>query len=260
MLEDTLFDDLNITQILINNAEPDCNKTKEKLLSSKSNSDNFLQTKGIDAFQQYVNGPIEKKPKVKFNCDESLRQMKANETSKRPLLTQFTQLFENSQIMNQIETILSEENSCSASAVLSDKNSGDVLNESKRDELESFFDQIEQSVSLMGTDPEFEDKDIKKILEALFGTQTGQDSAEPTNDFVLSETTISGINSSFASALKQVLLSNISKEPVPAKTRNVSTLETSTTFTEVGPFYGLPLKVKELIKAYKGIDELYGNL
>lgn len=31
----------------------------------------------------------------------------------------------------------------------------------------------------------------------------------------------------------------------------------SATFTEMGPFFGLPLKVKKLIKEFKGIDELY---
>ncbi|XP_044259159.1 helicase POLQ-like [Tribolium madens] len=272
-LEDTLFDDINLTQLLMNH-DNSCNKSK--VLSTRSCSDNSLHNKDVNAFQQNMNDATQKTTikSSRSKSDQSLQPKSSHnnpsETPNRPLLTQLTQLFDSTQVMNQIETILSKESNSGAksNAVLREKNTwgakisenlGDVLNENNREEFESFFDQIEHSVSVMGTNVESVDKDVSKILEALFGTQTVEGS-DKMNVFGVNENeiTMSGINASFATALKQVLLSNVTKEIVPVeKPKNVTLVEESATFTEVGPFYGLPLRVKELIKNYKGIEELY---
>ncbi|XP_008190461.2 helicase POLQ-like isoform X1 [Tribolium castaneum] len=241
-LDDDLFDNIDLTQLLNDKTN------KSTALSTRSASDNSLH-KVVDASQKT---PL------------SLRSKNdPNESPKKPLLTQLTQLFENSQALNQIETIISESNT--NSTILREKNwgakisenLGDVLNENNRDELESFFDQIEHSVSVMGSDVESVDKDISKILEGLFGTQKVEQESDKNNENE-NDITMSGINASFATALKQVLLSNITKDVIPVKKAKSETIgEENGTFTEVGPFYGLPLRVKELIKMYKGIDELY---
>lgn len=43
------------------------------------------------------------------------------------------------------------------------------------------------------------------------------------------------------------------------KDQTISSPAKLTSFTSMGPFFGLPTKVQSLIKEYKGIDELYGK-
>ncbi|PNF35324.1 hypothetical protein B7P43_G04834 [Cryptotermes secundus] len=68
--------------------------------------------------------------------------------------------------------------------------------------------------------------------------------------------------------IKRALISNVQK-PVTPKPKNVqvnagdepqnssSNTEKLSTFFDIGPFFGLPLKVKSLIQKFKGISDLY---
>jgi POLQ-like helicase len=68
--------------------------------------------------------------------------------------------------------------------------------------------------------------------------------------------------------IKRALISNVQK-PVTPKPKTVqvnagdmpqnssSSTEKLSTFFDIGPFFGLPLKVKSLIQKFKGITDLY---
>ncbi|RZC43124.1 helicase POLQ-like [Asbolus verrucosus] len=249
-MEDT-FDNIDDTQILMNKNETSASKT----VCIRSISDSFLETKPtrkkeFDAFQSYLNSETEK-----------------------PKMSELSQFFKSSQVINQIESVLSNENRSVhvAGSVLKERNSLDtkpktsteksehVFNDSSREEIGHFFDQIEQSISMMDVNVENRDDNLSKVLEMLLNTQASVNQAMPLNQKEDLQASISQINASFASALKQVFLANASKDVSNAKISNVPTVQPSNVakFTEMGPFYGLPLKVKELIKLYRGIEELY---
>lgn len=51
----------------------------------------------------------------------------------------------------------------------------------------------------------------------------------------------------------------ISSQSFDRAFNNLPSTSTLNGFKNMGPFYGLPLKVKELLASAKGIDELYGK-
>lgn len=63
----------------------------------------------------------------------------------------------------------------------------------------------------------------------------------------------------FGSVIKNALLKNAEKSVVPGKIVNLTLAPTQVVFQELGDFYGLPKKVKDLFKLYRGIDNLYGE-
>lgn len=58
--------------------------------------------------------------------------------------------------------------------------------------------------------------------------------------------------------MKKALLENAKKAVSPAKIVNQTLVPVEPSYKELGDFYGLPSKVKELIKMYRGIEKLYG--
>lgn len=58
--------------------------------------------------------------------------------------------------------------------------------------------------------------------------------------------------------MKKALLENAKKAVSPAKIVNQTLVPVEPNYKELGDFYGLPSKVKELIKMYRGIEKLYG--
>jgi hypothetical protein len=244
ILEDTLFDNINLTQVLMNSGE-----------TSPCSISSTPETPKLEPFSSHLNN-------TRDQLDSS----------------QLSQFFTNSQVLHQIDSIELEENKSHDHSnplkVSTDKKSieknlgknlGDVLNDKNREEIEWFFNQVEHSVSMMGTDFQNDNENVTKMLESLFNTQAGGAVIDKTviNGSVIrnkidDQLSLSSFNESFASALKQVLLSNAAKEVVIPKTVNNTTIqENNSKFTEMGPFYGLPLRIKELIKLYKGIEELY---
>ncbi|VEN57914.1 unnamed protein product, partial [Callosobruchus maculatus] len=93
-----------------------------------------------------------------------------------------------------------------------------------------------------------------ELLEVIFNSELNEN-----EDLENSILNCSNLNSSFGSIIKKALISNASK--AGTSNRNVSNSINATlvdrSFQCLGPFYGLPNKLKELIKLYKGIDEMY---
>lgn len=165
-----------------------------------------------------------------------------------------SQFFGSTQVMHQIDNILSEN--------LTD-DLEDIFNNKSREEIDQFFDKVEQSVNVLGEENNSigVDQNVTKIVEAIFKSQNADSSIWNISTTQQEElhTTVSNIDASFATALKQVLLANAKKNlNFYAEKTIKGNAEIVKKSENLGPFYGLPTKVKDLIKTYKGIDELYG--
>lgn len=166
---------------------------------------------------------------------------------------QSSQFFQSTQVMRQIDNILSENLTMELE---------DVFNNKSREEIDHFFDKVEHSVSVLGEDNSVAiDHNVLKIVEAIFKSQSADSSISSINTTQEQlHTTISNIDASFSTALKQVLIANAKKNvSFNLETTNKENVKNVKKCGDLGPFYGLPIKVEELIKTYKGIEQLYGN-
>lgn len=142
----------------------------------------------------------------------------------------------------------------------------DKITSQYRQEVDLLFDEIEQSIYTMGME-NVERKVPDKLLDIIFNddltNQPNKDSETPSDLSGSNLLSLSNFNMSFGTVIKTALLNNATKSVQPKKvldsTLNATLSERTVEFKNLGPFYGLPLKVKDLIKQYKGIEELYGN-
>lgn len=130
----------------------------------------------------------------------------------------------------------------------------ELLNQSDMDVI---FDEIENSICQMGISQEILSPTHDNVLEMLCENDNPLESEQDKSLF-----NISSANLSFGSIFKKKLMKNASKSVLEQNEEvgNISLAEEVVKFQELGPFFGLPTKVKDLIKLYKGIDELYGEL
>lgn len=134
-----------------------------------------------------------------------------------------------------------------------------------KQEVDSVFDELEQTVFTMGVAKSQTIHD--DVLNAIFNTnyqQSLKDSkyVEEIEKVTLKEASDSNLNKStfnksFCSILKEAIKKSGNKPK--ENLSNLSFNERNREFCCLGPFYGLPFKVKELINQYKGIEELYGE-
>lgn len=75
---------------------------------------------------------------------------------------------------------------------------------------------------------------------------------------IINMSTTDDANKSLSSVIKRALLENAAKLISPRTQINKTFVEFEPIFHSLGDFYGLPDKVKDLLKQYRGIDKLYG--
>ncbi|XP_060525528.1 helicase POLQ-like isoform X1 [Cylas formicarius] len=141
-----------------------------------------------------------------------------------------------------------------------------------KNEIDRLFQEIEYSVCAMGTS-NFErtipdsvldvifDDDITsstKIIDEQDSKRLKADLSQKFADIDWDQTR----NCSFGTIIKQALINNatknISLQKITKSPLNLTLGEKRAEFRPLGTFYGLPKKVQDLIKQYKGIEELYG--
>lgn len=128
-------------------------------------------------------------------------------------------------------------------------------------EVDNMFDKIEQSVFTMGIEKNetLPDELLNVIFNGSFKQQIDQDNSTTAE---LSETVLnkSNFSKSFCSIIKQALQNNTHKQVQSKKDKSFTNIsDKRRDYCCLGPFYGLPIKIKELIVQYKGIEELYGK-
>lgn len=140
-------------------------------------------------------------------------------------------------------------------------------------EMEMLFDRLETTICEFGRNPEEESKEtnshgpqnnklLKSIIEIIKSPSTAltipNGRIDWNDDTFLTNTVLNLTqNEKFSEIIKKALLENASKTPnMSIIAKEVKPVEN---FKTLGNFYGLPNKVKDLIKLYKGIDKLYGK-
>ncbi|XP_057669741.1 helicase POLQ-like isoform X1 [Diorhabda carinulata] len=132
-----------------------------------------------------------------------------------------------------------------------------------RKEVSELFEQIENSICAMGED-EIKVNVPEEILDIIFNenNEAFSNKTDRGNDSEELQLTSSNLNSSFGTLIRKALINNSTKTCIERKKKQIETLNLSSseaysTFCSLGPFFGLPLHVKNLIKQFKGIEELY---
>nr|XP_023023772.1 helicase POLQ-like [Leptinotarsa decemlineata] len=227
---------------------------KEKCCAFQENEENnlmdstqFISTQAIDE----IESTIESKT---TNCNS----VTSDETSKLPLLLSFRERLKFKECVK--ETSIDKE--IGERSVLFEN---EEITTQYRQEVDNLFEQIEHSIYAMGIE-NAEQSVSDKILDIIFSDdlKEHQDSNHENTETAMqwpeeSGLTGSNFNLSFSSVIRKALINNASKtHPRKAfdSTLNL-TFSEKVEFHNLGPFYGMPAKVKDLIKQYKGIDNLY---
>lgn len=121
-------------------------------------------------------------------------------------------------------------------------------------DIESAFNECERTIRNLDDAKEMADEGVDSVLKDINLDDNFTEEIIANNEKKIQQET----KKTFVIPPPKEFGGDVFKKPVtnmPLQ-RPVST----STFCSLGPFFGLPKKVKNLIKEYKGIDELYGNL
>ncbi|KAK4883652.1 hypothetical protein RN001_006971 [Aquatica leii] len=110
-----------------------------------------------------------------------------------------------------------------------------------RQEISQLFENLEHSICHFGSKDNQNDHVVNDSL---------------VNDDLLSKFTLDS-NTSIGDVIRNALKDNVNKSLLAKNYVNSTLLPSEAVFIQLGPFYGLPDKVWELIKTLKGIDALY---
>lgn len=141
--------------------------------------------------------------------------------------------------------------------VLVPKNSFELQTYSN--EIDKVFDKVETTICELG--PDNKENMNNSVADA---SSVNLDGIDWNNESIVTGAIINmslqeEANKSFGSIIKKALIENAGKTATQQVTVNTTFFESQATFLSLGGFYGLPERVKELLKKYKGIDELYGK-
>lgn len=153
----------------------------------------------------------------------------------------------------------------------------EAFKEEYRNEVHKLFEKVELSIYEFGTSkqdnsfggdifeqiPTTRNNSFLKSLVEVINNENNKESdalvteAELTSALLNMSTTQ---ETTFGDLIKKALLENARKSATdPANLLNTTVEDSNSEFKNLGNFYGLPNKVLELIKVFKGIDKLYGK-
>ncbi|KAI4458912.1 putative dna polymerase theta [Holotrichia oblita] len=127
-------------------------------------------------------------------------------------------------------------------------------------DIETLFNKVEYSIcepgpnqdqTLAKNDDNFDDIQTK-FAENIYSAINWDEESWFSNVVLSQEKT-----QMFGSVIKNALLKNAEKSIIPGKIVNQTLPPTQVVYRELGKFYGLPKKVEDLFKLYRGIDKLY---
>lgn len=238
--------------------------------------DNSITDTGEDIFSQSFNTQVINQINVAINDEESRC---LNESDDDNIETNTSRKAENPS-KNMFKFPLSKPLPLQAKPIKANTGDRSMLFTSKaatskfKKEVDDLFEQVEQSICLMGTkDSLSENVFPDELLDILFAED--QLNANPNIEEKIEEhftkstneeSFLAEANCSLGTVIKQALLNNATKINQPKNevsnldlSLNRSGVEAPARFKQLGDFYGLPDQVKDLIKQYKGIDKLYGK-
>lgn len=224
--------------------------------SSDMSSQQLFDTQILKQFDMDISKKIENDVKLNLHSEvEGLDEL--------PLMQSFVERMKSKQNVN--ETV-HDQGIAERSILFED----DKVTMQYRQEVDNLFNELEQTVFSMGlqTDNKTIPDDLLDVIfnEDLKYQCTGdfkiEDKIKQAVEHINESVNSSSFNKSFG-IIKQALINNAGR-PVTCN-KDLDALQITTIsqmkseFQNLGPFYGLPYKVKELILQYKGIEELYGK-
>lgn len=251
---------INVTNILeTNEISPD--RARIDPFRNLSFSDNINQQQESETdleLSQFFNTQVIKQlDNVTTNIENPIKSDFLKNEMESPLMHSFEERLK----MKSISKISIDEEIKERSGLFEDEK----ITIQYRQEVDNLFDELEQTIFTMGVGKSQKIPD--DILNVIFNTGYEH---PPTKDIKLEEIEKTNLrepnepspNKSFYDIIKQALKksgeqSGSSKENINKS--NISINLTKMEYIALGPFYGLPIKVKELIMQYKGIEELYGE-
>lgn len=111
-------------------------------------------------------------------------------------------------------------------------------------EIDLIFSHVEHTICELGPNNEQEQLDS---LDWQTLTNT-----------IINMSTTEDANTTLGSVIRKALLENASKQISQRTQINKTFVEIEPVFKPLGGFFGLPEKVRELLKQYRGIEKLYG--
>lgn len=115
-------------------------------------------------------------------------------------------------------------------------------------EIDLIFSRVEHTICELGP---AEQHEVSMLDSADWQTLTNT---------IINMSTVEDGNKSLSSVITKALIENAAKLISPKTQINKTFVEFEPIFQSLGSFFGLPEKVKELLKQYRGIESLYGAL
>lgn len=113
-------------------------------------------------------------------------------------------------------------------------------------EIDLLFSRVEHTICDFGAS-EQQDKSVLESADWQTLTNT-----------IINLTTAEDANKSLSTVIRKALLENAANLISPKTQMNKTFVEFEPIFQPIGNFFGLPEKVRDLLKQYRGIEELYG--
>lgn len=275
IFESTL-DSINVTNIL-ENSETECDKKEFDAFVTYLCTTTKKPDKTVDAqtlehtitsnqpSSQVFNTQVINQLDMAIISENSENEIEPNSVSKidekeqLPLIHSFEMRIKNKKCLNN--TLIDQEIG-ERSVLFEDEK----ITTQYRQEVDNLFDEIEQTIFTMGS--ENTNKNIPdELLDVIFNDDSKNESTkeiklDQTNKQLNESLSKSNINKSFCDLIKQALNNSgnsISVKRTTHNPQNTCNLDKRKDYHCLGPFYGLPFKVKELVMHYKGIKELYGK-
>lgn len=130
-----------------------------------------------------------------------------------------------------------------------------TISEAYNKEIDVLFDKVENTICELGPNVHIPTENV--VPNTSLNNINWNDDSFVTSA-IINMSMDNERTKSFGSVIKKALLENAKKYVKPEVAINKTIIETESFFKSLGTFYGLPDKVQELLRIYRGIEKLYG--
>lgn len=248
---------------------------------------NIFEMDTLSLLNSNIKSVIDETPNLKINKPTSINNFENNKI----LDSQCNFLFPSQTIKNLDHIQEIEHKKISHISQKNDINSVESIQNTNNNYMHSSLDKLKQlnfqnneTLGSMWLDQSLTSSQYHKEIDLLFEKvetticQFGPEAEQPINDYSVADSAFTSANwndesfvanaiinmtvqedgnKSFGTVIKRALLENVKKAAAPSVIANKTFVEIEPTFKQIGPFYGLPVKVKDLLQHYRGIEKLY---
>lgn len=134
-------------------------------------------------------------------------------------------------------------------------NDSTITTDAYNKEIDVLFDKVENTICELGPSVHIPAENV--VSNTSLNDINWNDDSFVTSA-IINMSVDNAATKSFGSVIKKALLENAKKYVKPEVAINKTIIETESSFKSLGAFYGLPDKVQDLLRIYRGIEKLYG--